>query len=198
MVKFRRSRYKLLLFLAVIFVGLYLSGLRLSTQSIEGYKRLFFELVDEQIAQPATTPNRKEKVGEKLTVKVINVVDGDSIEVLFERQTFPVRLSDIDAPEYNQPWGNRAEQALRRRVNRQSVQIHVTDVDRYGRLVARVYAQGRDVNEELVDEGHAWFYARFSRDRALAKRQRQSRAQREGLWAQTDPIPPWEWRSRKR
>ena len=47
------------------------------------------------------------------------------------------------------------------------VRVMVVDTDRYGRTVGRVYADAMDVNAEMVRQGAAWVYRKYSHDRSL-------------------------------
>ena len=98
------------------------------------------------------------------------VADGDTLEVLRDGRAIRVRLAGIDAPETGQPWSRRARTRLSELVFRRDVGVVVRDVDRYGRDVVDVtLADGRRVNDVLVSEGLAWFYATFSKDQGLAR-----------------------------
>jgi hypothetical protein len=44
-----------------------------------------------------------------LTGKVVRVLDGDTIEVLVDKEPIRIRLADIDCPEKGQPFGNAAK-----------------------------------------------------------------------------------------
>ena len=66
-------------------------------------------------------------------------------------------------------------------------------VDRYGRIVGRVYVDGLDVNRELVAQGFAWVYRKYSKDAELLELEAEARENGLGLWADPNPIPPWEW-----
>lgn len=72
--------------------------------------------------------------------------------------------------------------------------------DRYGRLVAKVIAAGRDVSLAQIEAGLAWHYKRYLREQsaedAMAYTQAEQRAQLEcaGLWQDLSSIPPWAWR----
>ena len=132
------------------------------------------------------------------TGKVIKVVDGDTIHVLYEGKPLKVRLSEIDTPERAQPWYQRAREALAGKVAGEVVSVQEVDWDRYGRLVGKVWLDGRDVNRELVAEGHAWVYRTYLRDLTLLDDEDSARAAGRGLWALPDAerTPPWEWRRR--
>jgi endonuclease YncB( thermonuclease family) len=63
-----------------------------------------------------------------------------------------------------------------------------------------VFLDGRNINAEMVEDGAAWVYRKYSRDPHLLELERQARAQGRGLWAlQPDQrVPPWEWRKMRR
>lgn len=130
---------------------------------------------------------------------VFVVIDGDT--VLFKpesaqgtRRFLKLRLAGIDAPERQQAHGDHATQALSDRVLGQRVQIDRVGRDTYGRTLARLSRDGRDINLELVREGHAWMssYRRPAAD--LLAAQGAARAARLGLWQAAAPMPPWRWR----
>jgi hypothetical protein len=70
----------------------------------------------------------------------------------------------------------------------------VETTDRYGRTVAKVFVGETDVNMALVKAGLAWHYKAFSNDAGLAKAEEEARGKLAGLWADKNPIPPWEFR----
>ena len=51
-----------------------------------------------------------------------------------------------------------------------------------------------DVGEELVRQGHAWHFTRYSNEAHLAQLQAEARAEHAGLWSQPDRIAPWDYR----
>lgn len=128
--------------------------------------------------------------------RVVAVLDGDTVDVLVAGQRQRVRLAGIDTPERGQPWAERSKQALSRRVFGKDVRVNEVDVDRYGRTVGELYADGVCVGCELVREGHAWVYRRFSHDPVLLELEAEARAARRGLWGlpEAQRVPPWEWR----
>jgi len=61
-----------------------------------------------------------------------------------------------------------------------------------------ILADGRVINEELVQAGLAWWYRRYSpNDERLAQLEADAKAAKRGLWADAEPVPPWEWRWRR-
>ncbi len=88
----------------------------------------------------------------------------------------------------------RARQSLAELCFKRPVKLKTVDVDRYGRTVARVYCDGVDANAEQVRRGMAWVYVRYARDPALRSLEAEARRARRGLWSDSLPVPPWEWR----
>ena len=66
--------------------------------------------------------------------------------------------------------------------------------DRYQRIVARVKCAGVDVNAEQVNRGMAWVYRRYAKDHDLYVLEHGAKASKRGLWADSSPTPPWQWR----
>lgn len=126
--------------------------------------------------------------------KVVGVSDGDTITVLRDREQVKVRMVEIDAPEKGQAFGNRSKQALSQLVHDRQVEIREQGTDRYGRTLGRVYLSGLDVNTEMVRRGMAWVYVKYAKDKGLYQLEAEAREQRRGLWADKEPVPPWEWR----
>lgn len=133
--------------------------------------------------------------------EVVNVHDGDTVRLrLPDGQVERVRLTDIDAPEKHQPYGEAATGELDGLLHQGEVYFRAYERDRYGRLVARLYiaTEGRiiDVNREMVRRGAAWYYGRYARDRSLRETQQAAQAANAGLWAEEEgpAEPPWEAR----
>ena len=96
-------------------------------------------------------------------VRVMRVVDGDTIEVRLDGHSEDVRLIGIDTPETVKPdtpvqcFGERASHFTKRRLTGRQVRL-VFGVERrdvYGRLLAYVYVGGHFFNPILVRRGLA-------------------------------------------
>ena len=101
-----------------------------------------------------------------------------------------MRLTEIDAPEKKQAFGNRSKQSLSELCFDKTGTLDDQGKDQYGRTLARVTYDGIDANAEQVRRGFAWVYARYVTDKALYVVQ--AEAQRRGLWSNANPVPPWE------
>lgn len=130
--------------------------------------------------------------------RVVGVSDGDSITVLDGTTRVKVRLKGIDCPERRQPFGARAKQLTSELAFGKTVTVRPFGKDRYGRVLGEVVLpDGRVLNEELVAAGMAWHYTRYSKDRTLARLERQARRARVGVWSEARPVAPWEFRKER-
>ena len=130
--------------------------------------------------------------------RVVGVTDGDTIKVLFGTRQLRVRLTEIDAPESRQAFGQRSKQSLSDLCFAKPVRLVDQGQDRYGRTLARVYCAGTDANREQIRRGMAWVFDRYVTDRSLYADQDEARAAKRGLWSDAHSIPPWEWRAERR
>jgi len=144
-------------------------------------------------------------VAETLRGRVVGVADGDTVTVLAEgRVRHVVRLAGIDAPEKAQPYGDRAKHHLSDLVFGTIVDVEYAKRDRYGRIVGKIVRDGRDASLALIEAGYAWHFKRYAAEQSRADRAIYARAEdaardaRRGLWSEPAPLPPWEWRARKR
>jgi len=129
---------------------------------------------------------------------VINIVDGDTLDVQVGLNKYRIRLAEIDAPEKNQPWGHEAKHSLASKILKKEVHIIVTDKDRYGRQIGRIFIGQTDINRSMILEGHAWAYRQYLQNKNLIEVETKARQAGIGLWHSSDAIPPWDWRRGKR
>jgi endonuclease YncB( thermonuclease family) len=134
--------------------------------------------------------------------KVISVADGDTITVLHEKRPERIRLYGIDCPEKRQPFGKKAKKFTSELVFGKIVEIDPVDTDRYGRNVAFVRVENVTLNEELIKKGLAWVYERYCKLPVCNDRwdglEREARSSKQGIWQDSNVIPPWEFRRYKR
>ncbi|MVF24263.1 thermonuclease family protein [Methylocaldum sp. BRCS4] len=131
--------------------------------------------------------------------KVVGISDGDTITILDSSRTqHRVRLHQIDAPEKRQDFGEASKQSLSDLVFDKQVTVEVVDRDRYRREVGTVWVEGMDANLEQIKRGLAWAYRRYARDPAYRAAEERARSARRGLWSQPNPIPPWEFRHKRK
>ena len=183
----------------VIFFCLALSGFEyLETGQLNWYKaplgRAQGILLDLADTSPATPANAAD--GIEFTGRVTSITDGDTLRIinsLGESRT--IRLYGIDAPERDQPYGSQATNALRQKLANAQVSIVQQDIDDYGRYVGTVYLNERNINLEMVAQGHAWWYEFFApNNRPLEQAHDDARDRDLGLWNSPNPIDPYQWR----
>jgi micrococcal nuclease len=138
------------------------------------------------------------KVVEEFEAKVIGVHDGDTIKVLVDKKQVSVRLEGIDAPEIGQGFGTKSKTALANLVMNKNVRVKKTGIDKYGRTLAFIEYESKNVNAEMVKIGFAWHFKKYSDDKDLAELESDARKREVGLWADSDALSPWEYRERKR
>lgn len=108
-------------------------------------------------------------------------------------------LEAFDAPESGQAFGQRAKQAAGRLAFGKTVRVLDRGQDRYGRTLGTVVLpDGSTLNERLVALGWAWQYRQYSNDEHFREIEIAARRDRRGLWADPNPVPPWEYRARRR
>lgn len=125
------------------------------------------------------------------------VIDGDTLEIRGER----LRLFAVDTPEMGQPWwdedgehqdaGFLAKELLSKLVKGSRLSVRVLREDKYGRSLAIVKVNGRDVAKRLVSQGYAFASPgnnRYRRAHAAAKRGKK------GFW-RGDLQMPWDYRA---
>jgi endonuclease YncB( thermonuclease family) len=130
----------------------------------------------------------------------VRVIDGDTITVGETR----IRLEGIDAPETAQtcqrkwfgswPCGTAATEALSRMIGSKSVSCEPRGLDKYGRTLAVCFVDGRDINAQMVRQGYAWAFVRYST--SYVKEEAAAKAEGVGIW-QGEATPAWEFRARR-
>lgn len=133
--------------------------------------------------------------------RVVAVADGDTVTVVSrDNARHTIRLSGIDAPERNQPFGAESREHLVGLALNKDAVVEFHKEDRFGRLVGKVLIAGNDVNLALVRAGLAWQYKDYQSEQSLVDRTRYAaeefvaRASGRGLWSDGSAIPPWDWR----
>lgn len=127
---------------------------------------------------------------------VTHVSDGDSlwVQAMTAHKPIEVRLVDLDAPEICQAWGRQARDALKAQVTGRTVSVQTTGRDGYGRMLARIHVDGRNLGAWLVEQGHAWSQRNRWQQGPLMAQESQARAQGRGLHAQAGAVLPRDFR----
>lgn len=96
------------------------------------------------------------------SAKVVKISDGDTITILQNKEQTKVRLYGIDAPEKSKT------------------------TDRYKRTLGIIYYKGQDINAQMVLNGYAWAYVKYSR--IYVDQEKTARENKRGLWQSNDPT----------
>ncbi|MGE6370932.1 thermonuclease family protein [Planococcus kocurii] len=101
---------------------------------------------------------------DQIDVEVTQVIDGDTIKIIYEGEEVTVRYLLIDTPETNhprlgkQPLGSEATEENKRLIESGDVSIEFDVGDRfddYDRLLAYIYVDGESVQEQMLASGLA-------------------------------------------
>jgi len=127
--------------------------------------------------------------------RVVGVHDGDTLTLLMAgNQQIKIRLAQIDAPESDQAFGQRSKESLSNMVFNKNIRVEKETVDKYGRTVGTIIVDGLDANREQIKRGMAWAYRQYLHDQSLLQVEDEARKAKVGLWSDTNPMPPWEYR----
>ena len=131
--------------------------------------------------------------------EVIQVTDGDTFDCMLDEEEVTIRLYGVDAPESDQPYGDEAEQWLQDQIGGKTVSIEKIEEGYYGRTIAIVKRNDKNINGALVKNGLGWVSDSYCDREELCDRwrdyQQEARENDIGLWNQEDPVPPWEFRN---
>lgn len=135
-----------------------------------------------------------------LSAKVIGIVDGDTVDVLYHELPLRIRMEHIDAPEKRgrQPFGNKAKLIISELCFGQNVSLLTEGkFDVGGRLIAEIInEEGLNVNKEMVRLGYAWHFKKYSTDMSYDTLEAEALRAGLGLWGDYNPTAPWNFRKR--
>ena len=137
---------------------------------------------------------------ETFSASVKKIIDGDSLVVSASGKSLEIRLYGIDSPEYDQPFSREAKKFAKTNILGQKVKIQPLYHDSYGRLVAIVFSGDAVWNRELVRAGLAWVSPRYCKKAVCSswkESERVAQKEKEGLWHDSRPDPPWVWKKMK-
>lgn len=127
------------------------------------------------------------------------IVDGDTLYI----GKVKIRLHGIDTPETRQTCtdqdgeiyhcGTAATKALHALIGASPVRCDGVNRDRYKRLIAVCYSGKVNLNAEMVRNGLALAYRRYSKD--YVQVEREAAFAKRGMWSGRFQ-PPWVWRRR--
>ena len=131
--------------------------------------------------------------------KVVTVISGDTLEVNSSGETRKVRLESIDAPEDGQAYSKVAREFLSKLVLRKSVTVHARMYDWSGEKVSlgHVVIGEADLSSKMIEAGLSWSCNKPFSNSVLRALESEARSKKNGLWQESNPIPPWQFRGEK-
>lgn len=141
-------------------------------------------------------PNIQQNTSTIATNQSIRVIDGDT----FEYQSEKIRLYCIDAPESKQKYGleskiNLTHLTSDKRTN-SNVQINRKNKDLYGRTIAEVLIDNKNINKEQIQKGLAVVYKDYCTDPSYIDLEKDAQSAKVGLWSSTDICLPSNYRKK--
>lgn len=134
-----------------------------------------------------------------VSCKIVGVSDGDTATCLTDDKTqIKIRLDQIDAPEIGQDFGNASKKALSDMIFGKTVGLDTKEQDKYGRTVAEVYYDGKNINKAMVAQGMAWAYREYLKDNEYMDLETTARRNSTGLWSQPNAVYPSDFRRSNR
>lgn len=137
--------------------------------------------------------------GRLINATVSKIIDGDTIEVVMRGRKETIRFLLVDTPEMfdkrwkgPQPYAEEAKNFVYNKLYGQTVQIEkgIAERDKYGRLLAYVWLDGKTVQEMILERGLARVAYVFEPNikyvdsyRAI---QKSARAKKTGIWSLED------------
>lgn len=153
----------------------------------------------------ATSTASSPKATHALVGKVVQVSDGDTINIRTDTETIRIRLASIDAPETShgsdqpgQPYGEASRKFLASLVAGKMIRALCYEKDRFGRHICDIPVDDTTANRLSVKNGMSWANqqgkGKYLRDPSLPDLEKQARAAKLGLWAEPGAVAPWVWR----
>jgi endonuclease YncB( thermonuclease family) len=132
---------------------------------------------------------------ETLSGTVTRVVDGDTLTVEdAQKRKHRIRLAEIDAPHRKQAFGAKSRESLSALCLKKPAKVEWQAKDKNDRYVGQVTCNGVDANAEQVRAGMAWVSPASTKPGSpLYELEAYARIRGLGLWADAEPVPPWEW-----
>lgn len=151
----------------------------------------------ENIDTNVTQEIQNQPVEEKKLYKVVNVVDGDTIDVLIGDKTERIRLIGLDTPETVDPrkevecFGIEASNKAKETLLNKTISLESDDTqgdkDNYSRLLRYVFLEnGTNFNKQMIEEGYGHEYTYnlpYKYQQEFKDAEKQATTNKKGLWA---------------
>lgn len=129
--------------------------------------------------------------------RVVKIKDGDTIVLVDSlNNQITIRLAEVDCPESGQAFGKNAKMFTADQVGMKEITYEVLSIDRYNRIIAKVFYEGKYLSEEIIKSGFGWHYKQYSNSTKLSSLEILAKKNKLGLWQDKNAIAPWEYRKR--
>jgi len=160
--------------------------------------------------KPVTVVKADRSGGQKGVITYVGDGDGANIDV--GGSTIKCRLDTFDAPETggapkkwpDQPYSREAENKLKSLIASGEVTVIVSKPadtssppsgkNNYGRSLCKIEVQGKNVDQEMLRSGAAWLRLEYATDEKLINLFNTAKANKVGLFADPNAVPPWDYR----
>ena len=137
----------------------------------------------------------------ELEGRVRRIWDADSFEFGELNELHYIVIRGVDTPKPGQPYFDQAKEQLTQSVRRKITRIYVVGRDSMMREYGDVYSRPKtpdaiekNVGLDLIEQGLAWYDGtEFDGAEALKNAESNARENRIGLWAQDNPVAPWDF-----
>lgn len=130
--------------------------------------------------------------------KVLNIIDGDTLKVLYKNREERVRMLGIDTPESVHPDPNKntedgkiASSITKKFLSNKTVKLEFEGdhKDKYGRLLAYVWLDNNMINLKLVSDGYAKVFmlkknSKYYND--FLNAEKDAKLNKKGIWKYTN------------
>lgn len=141
---------------------------------------------------------------DSFTGRVVEVADGDTLTLLVGRQHHKIKIAAIDAPERYQAWGDQARTNLSRLALSQTAVADCPRLDHRSALyICKLTVDTLDIGIEQIKDGMAWWFRGDAHQQsteaqsAYGSAELLAKLRRQGLWRDTNPVPPWNFRGER-
>lgn len=129
---------------------------------------------------------------------VVSVLKGDTVIVARGNDLLHVSIAGVACPELDQSFGWDARQFLCDRLLGEVVIVDAIGMNHDGYIVGVVKYGNLNIGLELIRAGMAWHNSRLYHDNGMASLEKMMRDGRIGLWVESNPIPPWVFKTSSR
>lgn len=164
---------------------------------------------------------------ETLHCGVTKVIDGGSLECFMCKRRVKFKMYQIETPELAQKYGKEAKDYLSKSIYKSLVDLDIYSFSEHSEdatgivykttfflgkegcflpkgFVSDVNASDndcmstKDINLDMIEQGYAWVSPFVQSNPEYIKAEQEARKAKRGLWADPNPIPPWEWREKQK